>query len=100
MAEESGGGVRFPGERFDENSFCQEAPRAEEKISERNSWLCFMGKFQLVFLLMSNKQKLSDPTWSKRQLGGSVPEQLLPDSSWFCEDWSHPNAAAGIRTRA
>lgn len=64
MAEESGGGVRFPGERFDENSevewICQ-----EEKISERNNWRGFMGKFQFVFLLMSNKQNLSDPTWSK-----------------------------------
>lgn len=71
MAEESGrgGGVRFPGERFDENSevewLRQGAPRAGEEISERNNWLCFMGKFQFVFLLMTNKQKPPDPTRSQ-----------------------------------
>lgn len=66
MAEESGGGFAFPESVLMRTArWNGSAKKHREKISERNNWLCFMGKFQFVFLLMSNKLRQSDPTRSE-----------------------------------
>lgn len=43
----------FPRVVLDENSEpAKKTQRAREKASERNNWICFIGKFWFVFMCM------------------------------------------------